>query len=82
MAKNEPVASPAEVVAVVAEAVADVVEAETPLSLIEFCTRLSATDRRVELIGGFEHSERVAGRTKDVSSAFAARLAAFANQPA
>lgn len=52
------------------------------LSLHEFCTRASATDRRVELIGGFEHAERVAGRLKDTESAYAKRLVAFANQPA
>lgn len=53
-----------------------------PLSLNEFCTRLSTTDRRVELIGGFEHSERVAGVGKDTSANFEARFAAFAKQPA
>jgi hypothetical protein len=52
------------------------------LTLQEFCTRLSQTDKRVELIGGFEHSERVAGRLKDSEARFANRLAAFANQPA
>lgn len=57
-------------------------EAEFPLTLDEFCTRLSRTDRRVELIGGFEHSERVAGRVKDVESAYAKRYAEFCNKPA
>lgn len=52
------------------------------LSLSEFCARLSSSDRRVELIGGFEHAERLAGRIKDTESAYAARYAAFLLQPA
>lgn len=52
------------------------------LTLAEFCTRLSSTDRRVELIGGFEHSERRAGRSKDTEEAYAARYADFLSQPA
>lgn len=63
-------------------AAAVVVEAEFPLTLTEYCTRLSMTDRRVELIGAFEHSERVAGRNSDIETNFASRYAAFANQPA
>jgi hypothetical protein len=62
-----------------AEAVADV---EFPLTVVEYCTHLSATDRRVELIGAFEHSERVAGRSSDIASNFSRRYAAFVNQPA
>jgi|CryGeyDrversion2_2_1046609.scaffolds.fasta_scaffold295462_1 hypothetical protein len=53
-----------------------------PLTLTEFCTRLSVSDRRVELIGGFEHSERVLGRVSDLEVNFAKRFAEFANQPA
>lgn len=53
-----------------------------PLSLTEFCIRLSAKDKRVELIGGFEHSERVAGRMSDTAEAYAGRYTAFLNQPA
>jgi len=52
------------------------------LTLAEFCSRLSSTDSRVELIGGFEHSERLAGRMKDTESEYAARYAAFLLQPA
>lgn len=52
------------------------------LSLSEFCTRLSSSDRRVELIGGFERAERIAGRVKATESAYAARYAAFLSQPA
>ena len=57
-------------------------ETEFPLPLDEFCSRLSATDKRVELIGAFHHSEKVAGRNKDNSSAYAARFVEFCNQPA
>ena len=65
-----------------AEAVAPAVSAEFDLTLQEFCTRLSGTDKRVELIGGFEHSERVAGRAKDTETAYRSRFVAFANRPA
>jgi hypothetical protein len=51
------------------------------LGLGEFCARLSATVTKVELIGGFEHQERAAGRNRDTQTAFAARFAAFAKQP-
>lgn len=51
------------------------------LGLDEFCSRLSQTDKRVELIGAFHHIESIEGRTKDTSAAFAARFAAFANRP-
>lgn len=61
---------------------APVEEQEIPLSLDEFCTRLSAADRRVELIGGFHAMEVKAGRTKDIESAFKARFDGFVNQPA
>lgn len=77
---NTPVDAPVAAAAPVA-ATSAVAEA-FPLTLTEFCTRLSATDRRVELIGGFEHSERVAGRMSDLEVNFAKRFVAFANQPA
>jgi len=53
-----------------------------PLSLNEFCIRLSAKDKRVELIGGFEHSERVAGRMTDTAENYSERYTKFLNQPA
>lgn len=56
--------------------------AEIPLSLDEFCTRLSSTDRRVEIIGGFHSEEAKSGNTKDVESAFLARFNEFINKPA
>ncbi|MNH05848.1 hypothetical protein D3C79_651970 [compost metagenome] len=70
MAKNETAAKPA-----------TTPESE-PLSLNEFCIRLSTMDKRDELIGGFEHSERVAGRMSDTAEKYAERYAAFLNQPA
>lgn len=63
---------------------ADVAPAETgvPMTLDEFCIRLSVKDKRVELIGGFEHVERLAGRVKDTADGFGKRFADFINQPA
>lgn len=52
-----------------------------PLTLQEFCIRLSVDDRRVELIGAFEFDERRAGRLKDTAEAYAARYQAFINKP-
>lgn len=57
-------------------------DAEQELSLDEFCRRASSTDRRVELLGGFHYTEKVAGRLKDTETAYAARFAEFADQPA
>lgn len=70
----------------VADSVAEAVATAAPdagfeLTLDEFCTRLSNTDKRVELIGGFAHSERAAGTIKDTEPAFKARFAAFATKP-
>lgn len=65
------------------EAKAEVTGAgEIPLSLVEFCTRLSATDRRVELIGAFHSEEAAAGHEVDVESAYADRFNQFINRPA
>ena len=55
---------------------------ELPLSLQEFCTRLSLTDQRVELISGFEMDERIAGRLKDTDSGYSKRYQDFINRPA
>lgn len=51
------------------------------MMLEEFCTRLSKTDKRVELIGGFHYTEVAAGVVKDAESAFKARFDAFATKP-
>ncbi len=53
---------------------------EFQLTLDEYCARLSIADRRVELIGAFYATEKAAGRTKDMESAFAARYTTFINQ--
>jgi alpha-beta hydrolase superfamily lysophospholipase len=52
------------------------------LPLDEFCTRLSAEDKRVEMIGAFHHQESAAGRKADTHAAFLARFTAFCSQPA
>lgn len=52
------------------------------LPLSEFCTRLSSTDKRVELIGAFNYVETQADRIKDTEANYRARFLAFTNQPA
>lgn len=51
------------------------------LTLTEFCTRLSATVRRPELLAGFESTEKSTGRVKDTAEAFAERFNAFCKKP-
>lgn len=51
------------------------------LTLPEFCTRLSATVRRPELIGSFEFTERTAGRSKATMQEFQSRFESFSNKP-
>lgn len=55
--------------------------ADITLSLTEFCTRLSETVKRPELIGAFEFSERRAGRNKATEAEFRQRFDAFVNTP-
>lgn len=60
------------------------VEAQEPvveITLTEFCTRLSETVRRPELIGAFEHASKAAGRLKATSEAFQAAFTKFRNKP-
>lgn len=52
-----------------------------PLTLDEFCTRLSAKDRRVEMIGGFHSDEKRAGRIMDTEAAFLSRYHQFISKP-
>ena len=52
-----------------------------PLTLTEFCIRLSERDRRVALIGGFEFEEKNAGRSRDTEANYLARFEAFINKP-
>lgn len=42
-------------------------QGEFALTLEEYCTRVSATDRRVELLNAFAKSEIAAGHRKDVA---------------
>jgi hypothetical protein len=51
------------------------------VTVTEFCTRQSAADSRVEMIGAFHATEQAAGRVKDSVAHFATRYAAFASQP-
>lgn len=55
--------------------------AEVSLSLVDFCTRLSETVKRPELIGAFEFSERRADRVTGTDAEYRARFAEFANTP-
>lgn len=57
------------------------VEPAAELTLNEFCTSLSRTDKRVELIGGFNSVETKAGRLKDTEASFRKRFTAFVNKP-
>ena len=51
------------------------------LTLTVFCTRLSETVRRPELIGAFESTERTAGRSQATEAEFRARFVAFSRKP-
>lgn len=51
------------------------------LTVEEFCTRLSGSDKRVELIKAFWFVETKAGRFKDAESNYQARFQAFVNKP-
>ena len=55
---------------------------ETPsMTLDEFCLRLSETVRSPELIAGFHHVERAAGRLRGTFDEYSTRFDAFRNQP-
>ena len=54
---------------------------EFPLSLEEYCANRSSTDRRVELIGGFYHVEKVAGRLFDTPTNYDVRYESFRTSP-
>ena len=79
-ADQTPTATPPQTATPVAAPAAPV--DDYPLTLAEFCQRLSAGDRRVEMIGAFHYTEKAAGREKDTHSAYAARFVAFCNAPA
>lgn len=52
------------------------------VSLDDFCTRLSESEKRYTLIAGFHATESKSKRLRDTSDAYQARYAAFLNQPA
>ena len=64
------------------EPTVDLTPAENGIMLDEFCTRLSQSDGRVELIGGFHHTETVSGAFRDTEANYASRFLAFADRPA
>jgi|GEM_PF-1184871 hypothetical protein len=74
-------AAPAAASAIITPA-ASTTTPQIAMVLDEFCSRLSAKDKRVELIGGFHHSETVAGHKKDTAANYSQRYTAFINQPA
>ena len=53
---------------------------QNPITLREFCTRLSTTDGRVELIGGFSADETSKSRIKDTEANFTMRFKAYAGR--
>ena len=57
-------------------------ETEFPLTIEEFVQRLSATDKRVELIHGFYVTEKSQGFLRATESDFRSRFKAFVNKPA
>lgn len=59
----------------------DVASDAEPVTLDEFCMRLSKSDKRVELIGAFHFVENKAGRLKDAEHKYQARFEAFVNKP-
>lgn len=77
--KEETTEVAAEAPAEVAPAVAEL--KEFPQTLDEFCRRLSLTEPRYMLIGGFHHTEQAAGRLKDVPSAYTKRYSEYLTTP-
>jgi hypothetical protein len=51
-----------------------------PVLVDEFCTDLSAHDRRPELIYAFSKDEKRKGHLRDTAANFQARFAAFASR--
>lgn len=63
------------------EAPAQADDKDVSLSITDFCTRLSESVSRPELIGAFAAVEQRAGRVSDTAVKFRARFDAFVNQP-
>lgn len=60
---------------------ADPVDTSVPLTLEEFCARLSKSDKRVELIGGFFADAKKRGHRKDYDVGFLRAFEAYASRP-
>ncbi|MFW9606234.1 MAG: hypothetical protein ACMV0I_06760 [Pseudomonas sp.] len=58
-----------------------IIEPEIQLSIEDFCSDLSLTCKRVELIGAFAHVEMTYGRQRDTESNYQARFEAFVGKP-
>lgn len=80
--KSAPAQEPSQPVSASADQAAPATSGGEELTASEFCMRLSRTDKRVEMIGAFHHSEKSSGKVKDTESAFQARYAAFLVKPA
>ncbi len=80
MAIDTPSTETAEAPAAVAPA-AQKPQSAFRVSLERFATKLSGTDKRVALIHGFVHTEKVAKRFRDTHANYAARYQAFAGTP-
>lgn len=52
------------------------------VTLDEFCSGLSQSDKRVEMIGAFHSAETSSSRFKDPLAAYQSRYSAFINAPA
>ena len=59
----------------------EVADTPTHVTLQEFCSSLSAHDKRVELIAGFHSDEKREGRHFDTEAAYKERFEAFADRP-
>jgi hypothetical protein len=56
-------------------------EAQPSVTLDDFCVRISETVRSPELIAGFHHVERAAGRLRGTFDEYKTRFDAFRNLP-
>jgi len=52
-----------------------------PQTIDEFCSELSASDKRVEMIYAFSRDEKKHGRVKDMADNYRSRFEAFATKP-
>ena len=59
----------------------DPVDTGEALTLDEFCARLSKSDKRVELIGGFYSDAKKRGQNKDFDVGFLRAFESYAARP-